>query len=512
MKILISGGGIAGLTAAYWLEKACMTPVVIEKAQGIRQTGYGLDFFGTGLDIAERMGILGPLRAHPLPAEYVAFVNAAGKQIASMHIAALERAAHDQYIPLMHYTLENVLYETIRDRVEVRFDTSIHSIQQSSDAVTVQYENGTQESFDLLVGADGIHSNVRGLIFGPESEFAHFMGYWVASYTLPDQYGLGKSWTSYGEPGRQCGVYPDTHPNEIVPFFFWKSEEQGVVPREKRLAKLRRVFAGMGWIVEKMLADTPDTTDIFMDTATQIRMPGWSRGRVVLIGDAAGCPTLLSGQGASLAMGGAFVLANELSRNADYRDALAYYEDRMRPQVAAQHKKARGLAKSFVPATRWGVLLQRLALRVLFRDALASVVVRELLGTSILQSEAFHRLPESHDALLGYRVAGKLEATDYERLRLDVDYQLGKAGQVRMLLQLDGINGIAPEAFWDDFEFGRDYRHAIAKLAIVGDSRLASWGTLFAERFYTGEVKHFAANALHEAWEWLATAREPQPA
>lgn len=384
MRVLISGGGIAGLTLAYWLQRYGMAPVVVEQAAGLRRDGYGIDFFGTGYEVAARMGLIERLRERQLPLDAITYVNRVGKPVATLPIALMRSVMDGKYLGLMHSTLEEALYDALAGRVEVRFASSLIAIESRDQGVDATFADGARESFDLLVGADGVHSQTRALMFGPEELFRHFLGYMVASYALPDRYGIGHTWQMYTEPGRLAGAYVGSQEGEIFTFFLYHRDRPEHVARGERLEHLRQVFAGMGWMTPRLLADTPSVTPIFLDAVSQIRLPTWHRGRVALVGDACACPTLVSGQGASLAMGGAYLLARALHETGDYQQALQRYEQGLRPYVLTQQKQAHGTAKAFAPLSLPGLLAQRLLLKLVLRKTFGPLLRRQFGAQSIL--------------------------------------------------------------------------------------------------------------------------------
>ena len=377
MRVLISGGGVGGMTLAYWLRRRGHTPVIVERAPRGRSGGYGFDFFGTSHDVARRMGLVEQLTPRRMPVDGFAFVDEAGRVTARMDGRLRDKIIKAPYLALMHTTLEEVLEDAVRDDVEMRFERSIAEVRQGSN-VNVTFTDGVQESYDLLVGADGVHSTTRELVFGPEEKFSRYLGYYLASYPVQDHYGIGAERLHYTEPGRQVVVYRTGEPGQLIALFLFKTPYMGKVDRAQRLDVLREHYAGMGWITPQLLAEAPES--IFMDSMSQIVMPKWHNGRVVLVGDACGCMTLVSAQGVSMAMGGAYVLAEALQD-------FDRYESRMRPEVERRQRNARSFLRALAPGTQVGVAAQRLISKFVLRDAFSGVLRNSFGAESILSGK-----------------------------------------------------------------------------------------------------------------------------
>ncbi len=383
--VLISGAGIAGLTLAYWLHHHGLQPTIVEQAPHLRPEGYAIDFAGSGWDVAERMQIISALRQQQITAPYFIFKDGGGRTLARLPTAVFQRAFQDKMIQTMRPDLEAALYDTIRDTVPIRFGASVQQIEQTPEQVAVTFANGTQEAFDLVVGADGTHSNVRGLVFGDERQFARYLGYYFATFPVPNLDHFEEGALICLEPNRQATVYPDHH-GGYTALLVYHAPDAGHVAAAQRKPMLEAHYQGAGWVIPQMIASISDSTPIYLDTVTQICMPRWSDGRVTLVGDAAHCLTLISGQGASTAMGGAYILAEELGKTNDYRAAFAAYERRVRPFVEDKQRKARRFAKTFVPGSRLGVQLSYLTMRLMFTPLLARFIGKQFGFDSLLQA------------------------------------------------------------------------------------------------------------------------------
>ncbi len=396
MRVLISGGGIAGLTLAYWLHQYDIPAVVIEQAQAMRRDGYEIEFGGTGYDVASRMGLIDRLAARQAPIEGQVFVNKDGKPIATMNARLLRAITEGKYMTLTHATLEEVLYEALAGSVEVRFGRWIKTLEAGPDAVEVSFNDGTSESFDLLIGADGVHSATRALVFGPEEQFSRSLGYTIAFYSpLADRYGIGQTVQIYTEPGRLVTAYCTPQAGELFIYFIYQSTRPEHVPREQRLSRLREVCAGMGWLTQQFLADVSSSQNVFMDAMIQIQMPTWHQGRVALVGDACDCPSPLAVQGASVAMAGAYLLAKALHDSADYQQAFRRYEEQMFAYVRKQQKRGRRLAKTFLPSTPLGLFVLQTLLKVVMRPMFGGLLRRQMLVPSILPATDTKREPRA---------------------------------------------------------------------------------------------------------------------
>jgi 2-polyprenyl-6-methoxyphenol hydroxylase-like FAD-dependent oxidoreductase len=374
-RILISGGGIAGLTLAIELKRRGFDPLVIEKEPGLRREGYMMDFFGTGWDVAARMGLVEQLRAVRYPIDALEFVDRFGEPYVHMPIARLSSALNDRYVYLRRPDLERILVDRARAHgVDVRYGASLAALADTGDRVKTRFEDGGEDEFGLVIGADGVYSRVRALIFGPERQFSRFLGLYVAAFHVPsDGFSIGHTVKLYEETDRVAFLYPLSETQLDSTFIFRHAEMK--IPHDDRIGFLRDQYRGAGWITQDVLDAYTGEEPVFFDSVTQIVMPQWHKGRVALIGDACGCLTLLAGQGSHLAMAGGYVLAEELARQKDYQAAFAAYQNLLKPSVDKRQKDAARFAGLFVPSVRSRPWLRRLTLRLLFSKALLKLVM-----------------------------------------------------------------------------------------------------------------------------------------
>jgi 2-polyprenyl-6-methoxyphenol hydroxylase-like FAD-dependent oxidoreductase len=392
-SVLISGAGIAGPTLAFWLAEYGFRPTLVERAPHIRQGGYLIDFWGLGYDIADKMGLFPELEHRAYQVKELRYVDGRGSRVGGFGVDIFRKMTKGRYITLPRSELGEAISRAVENRCEFVFDDSIVKIENTRDHVNVKFENAPSRKFDLLVAADGLHSNVRQLVFGAESKFEEYLGYAVAAFESKHYRPRDELvYVSYGVPGKSVGRFalrddrtlfllvfraPRLHPTE------W-SETQ------TQKATLHREFDGAKWECPEILVALDQAEHLYFDKVSQIHMDRWSRGRVVLIGDAAFAPSLLAGQGSALAMTAAYILAGELANSEGrYQRAFQRYEQLLREFIDSKQKAAERFAGSFAPKTPLGLFIRNQLSKGLRFPSVAKV----LIGRGLLDRLALPTYP-----------------------------------------------------------------------------------------------------------------------
>jgi 2-polyprenyl-6-methoxyphenol hydroxylase-like FAD-dependent oxidoreductase len=338
--VLISGAGIAGPALAFWLNKSGYRVTIVELADDIRPGGQTVDLRGAGGEVVQRMGLIDKIRARSLDQRGVAWIKSDGHRRAEMPVTAFNGNGLVSKLEILRGDLVDVLYQETKGQTEYRFDTRITELSQSDDAVEATLTDGTKLSIDLVVGADGPHSAVRRLVFGPEEQFVKPLGGYNAWFTAPDTVGLDGWYLMYQAPGLNASMRPSHDPVLAKAGLAFRSQPVAYDRRnaDEQRALLTRHFAGAGWQCDALLSAAAESDDFYLDSFAQVHMPTISQGRVTLAGDAGYCASPLSGMGTSLALVGAYVLAGELGPAGAFdangiQAALQRYESVMRPYI-----------------------------------------------------------------------------------------------------------------------------------------------------------------------------------
>ncbi|GAA2376820.1 FAD-dependent monooxygenase [Nonomuraea africana] len=346
--VLISGAGLAGPAMAYWLVGTGHTVTVVERAPALREGGQAVDFRGAAhMTMLERMGILEEV--HRRRTEGGPLVLIDGDGVEQLRLPASFTGGA---VEITRGDLSHLLHDLTRERAEYVFGDSIAAMTETADGVDVVFDSGTRRTFDLVIGADGLHSNVRGLAFGEESRFLKSSGYHAGLFDAPNHLGLVGRSLMYSEPGRGALVYPSEHDSgSVTVMCVFASGGLEVhhrdVDAQKRL--LAAAYEGAGWELPKLLAHLESSNGFYFDSISQIRMDHFTSGRVALVGDA-GYGATMGGMGAGMSLIAAYVLAGELAEaGGDHRVAFARYEERIRGYAKACQRVAEGAGGFFAP-------------------------------------------------------------------------------------------------------------------------------------------------------------------
>ena len=386
-NVLISGAGIAGTALAYWLKKFGFRPVIVEHAPKLREGGYAIDFWGLGYEVAELMNITPELERSDVGISELVFVDTHNNRKGRMNYNKLKQLMDGKALTLLRSDLARIIYDHLDKDIEIIFGDSITEIKERELWTTVTFRSGLVRDFDLVVGADGLHSNVRRIVFGDESQFEKYYGYYTSSYTLPANISHDTAFRMYNEPNKQVTTY-STADNKTTAMYVFASDQKlltasGDIDGQKTI--LREQFASAGWRCKELLGWMDASSDFYFDVVSQIQMTKWSKGRTTLVGDACDCPSLLSGQGSTLAIVGAYVLAGELKKaDGDYRIAFDRYQTIFKPFLDKKQDLAQKFAKSFVPKSNFGIWMRNVAVQLMFIPFFSRLFVKQFMDDDLI--------------------------------------------------------------------------------------------------------------------------------
>jgi 2-polyprenyl-6-methoxyphenol hydroxylase-like FAD-dependent oxidoreductase len=395
--VLVTGASIAGPALAYWLVRYGFEVTLVERAPTIRTGGYAIDIRGTAIDVVDRMGILPALRAEHVATHRVTFVDAQGRSVARVNPEDFAPGGADRHVELARGALTSQLFELIRSQVKCRFGEVITWLSDGPHGVDVGFSSGARERFDLVVSCEGLHSTTRALAFGLEASFSRYLGYCFAICELPNTYGLRREAVIYNKPGKAAVLYSTSDGPTLYGLFAHRrpppSPEEIDDPQRQRNS-IARAFADDGWHVPEMIAAMHEADEFYFDATMQIRMPAWSVGRVAVLGDAAFGPSFFTGQGTSMALVGAYMMAGALATHAEPTAAFETYETAIRPYVVANQRLVKDGSTIVAPGSSLELWVRNIMIRLaplLRRFGMLGLATRRAYESLVLPD--FNRTP-----------------------------------------------------------------------------------------------------------------------
>lgn len=404
LKILICGGGITGTSLAYWLSKLSHDVTVIERAPSLRTTGLQIDLRGFGIEVMKRMGLEEAFRAKSVAEQGLKVVDSSDRTWAYFKANNTGKGLQSftSEFEILRGDLCQLLYDSTHDSVKYMFGTFVKNFEEKDDHIDVLFSDGHKDRFDLLVGADGQGSRTRKMMLGPGiADPVHHIGLYVGYFTLTRPIQEGEEYNSaiYIAPGRRAILTRRHSPDQIQVYLqmadsvhsqrLEQAHQGGIAEEQKAMAE---IFRNAGWQSEELLKGLDDAEDFYCERLGVVKMDSWSSGRVVLVGDAAYCPSAATGMGTTCGFVGAYVLAGEIGKHCggsgpgakvDLPMALKAYDERFRPfinQVQYGIVENAPLRERLFPSTRWAITIAYYLLAVvafLRLDFIGNLILRE---------------------------------------------------------------------------------------------------------------------------------------
>lgn len=374
MKAVICGAGIAGLALAARLSQSGWRVTLIESGPAPREEGYMVELFGSGFSAAGGMGLMPRLRDLRYEFDAVRWLNGSGRTRARLSFRTLQSLFNHQLLSLIRADLERAVLDQFGPAVQLRFNCQVRQVRAPIGRVEVHLGSGEVEQGDVLVGADGIHSRIRDLVFGDGASWFRFLGFHTAGFVIdaPElNEELNNELQIVSAPGRQVALYP-LREGKVAASFLRRAAISA--PPRSALAALESAYGDLEWQVPAVLQRARALPSFLYEQMGQVVMAHWCRGRIALLGDACQAVSWLPGQGASMSLAAAYVLGEELCSGSSVKDALAQYERRVRPPLIRMRRSGRRAADWLVPATAAGLAARDAVIRLASRPGLGRLL------------------------------------------------------------------------------------------------------------------------------------------
>ncbi|HEY3556143.1 MAG TPA: FAD-dependent monooxygenase [Kribbella sp.] len=349
MKVLISGASVAGPVLAHWLHRYGVEPTIVERTPAARHGlgGHAVDLFSSAAEVTRRMGCWDAIDAARTRLDAMT-IERFGRRPVEVDLSRMYAGMSSRHVEILRGELTRILYGATRDSAEYLFGDSIASLHDDGAGVDVTFDSGAQRRFDLVIGADGLHSNVRRLAFGPEEQLHRPLGGYLAVFSMPDVFNLGNHTLAHFSVGKLVGIYGVHQTGQVrAGFLFRGNFHYDYHDKDEQKALLVKEFSSYGWKVPQLLEHLQDAEDFYFDSIAQITLDTWHRGRIGLVGDAGYCPGPAIGGGTSLAVVAAYILAGELAAHGP--DGLHSYEQIIRPAVDQSRRLSPKVFGTIIP-------------------------------------------------------------------------------------------------------------------------------------------------------------------